>query len=327
MQQAEQVTFGTGQLERAAFLREDPAALQDLLRQGPCILPLWHGKPLVQGSENKLEFISASHPILKLAREAPLFLGMRRPAGGAAAGQRPVFAVNVSTWTPPGESQARESQVFLDQTRQELAQSNGAFCELRMVMAALEPVEAEIAATARAMLSWHASHRFCAACGSASALSHGGWQRTCPACKSAHFPRTDPVVIMLITQGNSVLLGRSPGWPERMYSLLAGFMEPGESIEAAVRREVGEEVGVTVGRVDYLASQPWPYPSSLMIGCHGRATSRAITLDPVEMEDARWLSREQLAHVFAGQHPDISPPRVGAIAQFLLENWLADRLD
>jgi len=154
-----------------------------------------------------------------------------------------------------------------------------------------------------------------------------GWQRICPDCGGHHFPRTDPVVIMLITRGNKCLLGRSPGWPEGMYSCLAGFLEPGETIEAAVRREVFEEAGVHVGQVSYLSSQPWAYPSSLMIGCHGEALSEEITLDTVEMDDARWVTREELMDAHAGLRSDILPGRKGAIAHFLLRNWLADRLD
>jgi len=154
-----------------------------------------------------------------------------------------------------------------------------------------------------------------------------GWQRTCDACGTHHFPRTDPVAIMLVTHGDDVLLGRSPGWPVGMYSCLAGFVEPGEPIEAAVRREVFEETQVRVGRVRYLSSQPWPYPSSLMFGCHGEALSREIRIDPAEIEDARWFSRDELVEAFAGRHPTLKPARKGAIAHFLLWNWLADRLD
>ena len=142
-----------------------------------------------------------------------------------------------------------------------------------------------------------------------------------------HFPRTDPVVIMLITHGNRVLMGRSPGWPDGMYSLLAGFVEPGETIEAAVRREVEEESSIKVGSVEYLASQPWPYSSSLMIGCRGEAKSDEIDIDPHEIEDARWFTREEIAASFAGQNPNLKPAREGAIAHFILWNWLADRLD
>ncbi|MEO0830662.1 MAG: NAD(+) diphosphatase, partial [Pseudomonadota bacterium] len=141
------------------------------------------------------------------------------------------------------------------------------------------------------------------------------------------FPRTDPVVIMLITHGNAVLMGRSPGWPEGMFSLLAGFVEPGETLEAAVRREVFEESGIKVGDVDYLSSQPWPFPASLMFGCHGHATSTEITIDPLEIEAAMWVSREEMMTIFAGDHPTVLPARKGAIAHFLIENWLADTLD
>jgi NAD+ diphosphatase len=154
-----------------------------------------------------------------------------------------------------------------------------------------------------------------------------GWQRDCPACGAHHFPRTDPVVIMLITHGNDVLLGRNAAWPAGMFSLLAGFIEPGETLEAAVRREVWEEAGVRVGRVGYLASQPWPFPASLMFGCRGEATTTAITVDPAELETALWVSRERLAGVLAGQDSVIRAPRSGAIAQFLMQMWLADRLD
>jgi NAD+ diphosphatase len=201
------------------------------------------------------------------------------------------------------------------------------FAELRGIMTLLSPRDAELAATAKAVQGWHATHPFCARCGEKSEMAMAGWQRDCPACGHHHFPRTDPVVIMLITHGNSVLLGRSPGWPEGMYSLLAGFIEPGETMEAAVRREVFEEAGVHVGEVTYLASQPWPFPASLMFGCAGTALSTELVIDPVEIEDALWVSREEMAQAFAGDHPTILPARKGAIAHFLLENWLADRLD
>jgi NAD+ diphosphatase len=132
---------------------------------------------------------------------------------------------------------------------------------------------------------------------------------------------------MLITHGNRVLLGRGPTWPEGMYSLLAGFMEPGETIEAAVRREVFEESGIRVGHVGYLASQPWPFPASLMMGCRGDALTDAITIDPEELADARWLTREEMVAVYAGTHPVVKPGRKGAIARFLIDSWLADTLD
>ncbi len=327
----ERIAFAAGLLERAAHLREKPRELEALRRQGACILPFWHAKPLLRSASGsrreRLAFLAEGHPLLAHAPEAPLFLGLRPD-------RRPVFAADVTAWQPPDGEAPGKTRPFVDQARQPLAGvSNGsdddnassAFADLRAVMAALAPVEAEIAATGRALLSWHRSHRFCAACGAESRPAQAGWQRTCRACGSAHFPRTDPVVIMLVTNGDSVLLGRSPGWPERMYSLLAGFMEPGESIEAAVRREVAEETGVAVAQVRYLASQPWPFPASLMIGCQARATSTDIRLDENELEDALWIGNGELAQVLDGTHPRITAPRPGTIARYLLEKRLAKR--
>jgi NAD+ diphosphatase len=151
--------------------------------------------------------------------------------------------------------------------------------------------------------------------------------RACPSCGRTHFPRTDPVVIMLVTHGDRVLLGRSPAWPEGFFSCLAGFMEPGETLETAVRRETLEETGVRVGRVRYLASQPWPFPASLMLGAHGEAVDDRIEIDPEEIAEALWVDRQELLDVFAGTHPRLTPARPGAIARFMLEAWLADRLD
>ena len=154
-----------------------------------------------------------------------------------------------------------------------------------------------------------------------------GWQRKCPSCLAEQFCRTDPVVIMLVLAGNSVLLGRSFGWPDKMYSLLAGFMEPGETVEAAVRREVREETGVKVGKVEYLASQPWPFPSSLMLGCLALAESRKLHVNTDEIEDAIWLTREQILDVYAGGSRTISPPRPGSIAEAILKTWLSGSVD
>ena len=193
-------------------------------------------------------------------------------------------------------------------------------------MALISAEDANTAATARALLSWHDTHSHCARCGEQSEISSAGWQRTCPVCKAEHFPRTDPVVIVLATHQNSVLLGRSHNWPEGMYSLLAGFVEPGEGIEAASRREVFEESGVRLGKVDYLASQPWPFPASLMFGTHGHAETTEITLDPNELEAASWFTREEVADAMSGDRPDFRPARKGSIARFLLDRWLRDDL-
>ncbi|KUP91188.1 NAD(+) diphosphatase [Tritonibacter horizontis] len=326
MKRAEQVTFGGSGLDRAAHLRANSTEL-DRLWSDPAaqVLLLWRGKPLAMrpaGAEQAgpLAFVATSHSVLSAARPDAIFLG--RSAQGAG-----YFAVDISEWTPP-EVDLATLNTFLDPSEQrhpDLPEDH-VFAELRVIMMGLSPREAELAATAKALLSWHASHRFCARCGNASAIEQAGWQRRCVACAAAHFPRTDPVVIMLVTRGDHVLLGRSPGWPEGMYSLLAGFVEPGETMEAAVRREVFEEAGVRVGAVRYLASQPWAFPMSLMFGCHGEAVSEEIDIDPTEIEEAFWLSRQDMMDVLAGHHPKIRRPRKGAIAGFLLENWVADTL-
>jgi NAD+ diphosphatase len=321
MRLAETVTFGGSGLDRADILRADAEALAQARRDPASrAVALWRGKPLFAGAaRDRLARLPLAHPVLAVA-EAPLLLG--REDGVA------VFAADVSAWEP-AEGAPETLNAFLDPSEQRHPElpSDHVFVELRARMVTLSPREAELAATARALLGWHRSHRFCARCGAASAPDRGGWIRRCPSCGTSHFPRTDPVVIMLVTRGDRVLLGHSPGWPERMYSLLAGFVEPGETVEGAVRREVAEETGVRVGRVGYLASQPWPFPASLMLGCWGEALSEEISLDPVELDDALWIGRSELLEVFAGAHPRIRAPRQGAIAGFLLRHWLADRLD
>jgi NAD+ diphosphatase len=178
-------------------------------------------------------------------------------------------------------------------------------------------------AEAKAILGWHARHRFCPNCGAATALTQAGWRRDCPACKAEHFPRTDPVVIMLPIKGDRCALGRSPRFPPTMWSCLAGFCEPGESIEEAVRREVAEEVGLTCAQVKYFASQPWPFPSSLMIGCHAQAASDEIVIDRSEIEDARWFDRAELKSMLLRQHPqELTTPPPIAIAHHIIRDFV-----
>jgi NAD+ diphosphatase len=316
MKHAESVTFGGSGLDRAAELRGDLAGLAT--DSDARVILLWQGKPMLD--DDRLLRVAPDHPVLADAAKDRIFLGRD--------GDVLIFAADLSSWVPTGQDIGPLGG-FLDRSVQHHpAVTGGAgFAELRAVMSRLSPRDAELAATAKAIFGWHMSHRFCALCGAQSVFAKGGWQRDCPTCGGHHFPRTDPVVIMLITHGNSVLLGRSPGWPAGMYSLLAGFVEPGETLEAAVRREVLEETRIRVGAVRYLASQPWPFPASLMFGCAGEALNTDITIDPVEIEDAVWVTREDMTDVFAGQHATILPARKGAIAHFLLENWLADRLD
>ncbi|QGX99492.1 NAD(+) diphosphatase [Roseovarius faecimaris] len=322
MDHAETVTFGGSGLDRVAELRGDAQAIDYARSQGLTrTIVLWRGKPLVRAGElDRLVRLPLEHPALADATLPPILLG--REESGIL-----VFATDISGWEPAGP-EAESLGAFVDQSEQRHPDLEDAvFAELRRIMTRLTPRDAELAATAKALAGWQESHRFCARCGAESEMILSGWQRSCPACNAQHFPRTDPVVIMLITHGNRTLLGRSHGWPEGMYSCLAGFIEPGETLEAAVRREVWEEAGIRVGRVRYLASQPWAFPSSLMLGAQGEALNTEIVIDPSEIEEAIWVTREELLQAWTGDNPRLLPARKGAIAHFLLHNWLADKVD
>jgi NAD+ diphosphatase len=177
-------------------------------------------------------------------------------------------------------------------------------------------------AQGKSLLFWHAKHRFCSQCGAPSTVSSAGWKRECAACKAQHFPRTDPVVIMLTVHGDRCLLGRQARFAPGMYSALAGFLEPGETIEEAVRREVMEESGISVGRVTYMASQPWPFPATLMIGCLAEALTDEVIVDYSELEDARWFTRAEVQEMLGGEHANgLGAPQPIAIARSLMLAW------
>jgi NAD+ diphosphatase len=183
-------------------------------------------------------------------------------------------------------------------------------------------------AEGKALLNWHGRHRFCSNCGAATNIVESGWRRDCPSCRAQHFPRTDPVVIMLPVAGGRCLLGRSHRFQPDMWSCLAGFVEPGEAIEEAVRRETREEAGIVCGRVAYFASQPWPFPTSLMIGCHAEALSREIVIDRTELDDARWFDREEVATMLLRSHAQglTTPPTV-AIAYHIIRAWVEEEVE
>ena len=316
MKNAETVTFGGSGFNRAAELRADPSPLLSSPKARTILF--WRGKPLVGNNTPELARLPLDHPALSACSGLKVFLGL----DGEDA--KPVFACDISSWQAP-DLDAVEMKQFFDQSENshpDLPEHK--FVELRGVMAQFSAQDAELAATGRALFEWHKIHGFCANCGAKSEASMAGWQRDCPACERSHFPRTDPVVIMLITKGNNVLLGRSPGWPDAMYSLLAGFIEPGETVEAAVRRETWEEAGIKVSEVSYLASQPWPFPASLMIGCAGIAQNTDIKIDPAELEDAFWCPKERLISALSGEDENLKPARRGSIAQFLIQRWLED---
>jgi NAD+ diphosphatase len=196
------------------------------------------------------------------------------------------------------------------------------------LLANMSPRDAAIWGAARSLNEWHNRHRFCGICGTETQSFRAGWGRKCPACGAEHFPRVDPVVIMLAEHDGRVLLARQPQYPPRRYSALAGFVEPGESIEEAVAREIAEEAGIAVGRVRYVASQPWPFPGSLMIACIAEAQSDRITLDTTELDDAFWASRDDVTAALVGD-PDarFQAPPAFAIANTLLRRWIGDEED
>ena len=305
--------FRSGQLDRAAQLRPADAARLDGLARS---IVFWRGK-LLADADNLPLLVALDHPALRDCRDAPVFLGLTD--GG------PRFAADLALWQPHAD--AATIGQFTDQSHQvHPAFPEARLVEIRGLMASLSELDGEMIAVGRALHGWHAAHRFCANCGTPSVSELSGWQRKCPNCATQHFPRTDPVVIMAITRGDRLLLGRGTSWPERMYSLLAGFVEPGETIEAAVRRETFEESGIRVGAVGYVASQPWPFPMSLMFGCVGEALDDTITIDPAELADGRWVSRTEVNDILLGRHPDIAAPRPGAIAGALIAAWAAGRL-
>ena len=305
--------FVPGQLDRAAQLRSGDAARQDAQARA---YVFWHGKLLVDDAQRP-SLVQLDHPALADCSEQPIFLGLT-PEG-------PRFAADLALWQP--KEDAETIGQFTDASQQiHPGFPEARLVEIRGVMAGLSLLDGECVAVGRALQSWHASHRFCAKCGAASDIVLAGWERVCPSCTTHHFPRTDPVVIMAVTRGDKLLLGRGAAWPERMYSLLAGFVEPGESIEAAVRRETFEEAGIRVGAVNYITAQPWPFPMSLMFGCAGEALDETIALDTLELADARWVSREEVRSMLAGTHADMAAPRHGAIAGALIAAWADDRL-
>jgi NAD+ diphosphatase len=298
------LTFAGNPLDRADALRRDPATLAALADDFDSLfLPLKQLQvAVVEGESLQLGWLpQQTFREIAIACPPPVLLGL---ADGKAH-----FAVDVSDCA----------------TADTLSSTDGwQYRDARMAAMALTSADTGIVAQARSQLDWHRRHQFCSVCAAATQPAKGGHVRRCPACGAEHFPRTDPVAIMLIVDGERCLLGQSAGRLARMnaYSALAGFIDQGESIEEAVRREVKEEAGIDVGAVQYHASQPWPFPSSLMIGCHGAAASNQITIDPDEMVSVQWFSRGEVARAMSGAHPDLNLPGPIAIAHHLIRAWL-----
>jgi len=295
--------YAGSRIERAAFYRGDAAALAAMTADDRARFYLIVGELAVlnkRGEELDPLFSPADARAFGAAREI-VFLGLMNEAPRFGASLDPDLAEPLK---------ARDDLELID-------------LRTIAVRAVVAPEHVPPLAETKAMLGWHARHRFCPNCGAVTELAQAGWRRDCPSCKTEHFPRTDPVVIMLAIAGERCVLGRSPRFPKTMWSCLAGFAEPGESIEEAVRREVQEEVGLTCAWVKYFASQPWPFPSSLMIGCHAEALTEKIVIDHSEIEEARWFDREELKLMLTRKHPQglTAPPAI-AIAHHIIRAFV-----
>ncbi len=295
------IPFSGNPLDRAAGLRRDQVWLAEQIRAGASrYLPFWQLQVLAREADQaELCWLDAGVCDHLADGAEPLLLGLR---DGVAH-----FAVDLSALADPIAALGVGSAMFAD---------------ARRIAVTLPEGDAGILAQARSLLEWHARHRFCGSCGAPTAVGQGGGVRTCTRCGAEHFPGPHPVVIMVVWRGDRCLLGRGRGWAPGRYSALAGFVDQGETIEEAVAREVKEEVGLEVDEVVYHASQPWPFPMSLMIGCFAHVTAEDLTVDPEELAEARWFSREEIRR--AREHPDDVdfgiPGRI-AIAHHLIAAW------
>ncbi|HVI31112.1 NAD(+) diphosphatase [Phenylobacterium sp.] len=304
-------TFAGNPLDRASDRRGDAEWLAAQLASPDALgLALWNGKPLVEkaaeprpdGGDLQIAYLPA-RLVGELAggMERLLFMGLWKETA--------IFAVDLGGSADPADS---------------ALQGLGRFEDLRAVALRVPAPEAAILATAKAMFEWRRRHDHCAACGEPSLVVDGGWKRQCPACEAEHFPRTDPVVIMLPFHGDRCMLGRQDAWPKGMFSALAGFLEPGESIEEACARELAEEAGLRAVRVRYHSSQPWPYPSSLMIGLIAEVEDDEGTPDQTELSEVRWFTREQARDLLAGKLDGVAAPNRLAIAHQLIRAWVEE---
>jgi NAD+ diphosphatase len=310
--------FAADPLDRATERRENAEVIAALrARPDARAILIARDMPVLMNSAAGLD------PLLPLAEIGALGGARVEALLGVLPDGAPVFAALLGDEAVAEESNASDGffdrRVLVAPGRDDLK-----LVDLRSIAAGgLVPADrASMLATAKALMHWHARRRFCSNCGSLADVSAAGWRRDCGNCGMQHFPRTDPVVIMLAVDGDNCLLGRQPRFPKGVYSALAGFVEPGETIEAAVQREIKEETAVACGEVRYFASQPWPFPSSLMIGCFAHALSRAIAVDRTELEDARWFTREETRAILERRHPSgLTAPIPMAIAHHLIKFW------
>jgi len=305
---AMEMSFVGNTLDRRSTQRGDKAFLRDLLNKPDTEIVLSTDKSLVfkAGNAAKIGHDLGFAEKLGAVPEEMVFLGLR-PENGQA-----LFA----TTLPHSDDDIAERADLDAQDLRSLALQNTLSAEDQGALA-----------QARALIHWHRSHRHCSRCGEKTLMAEAGYRRDCPACGAPHFPRTDPCVIMLISDGDRALLGRPARLPEGLFTTLAGFMEPGETVEQAVRRETLEESGIVVGDVQLISNQPWPFPANLMIGCTGTALSRDIEIEDDELEACKWCDRDEVRQMVAGTHPEGHkvPPSI-SIAYHLIAGWLENCL-
>jgi len=296
-------TFAGNPLDRASYRRSDEAWIAEQLANPQSLaIALWNGKPLIETAKEggvQIAYLAADMArILSAGPERLLFMGLWK--------ETPIFALDVEGDVDPADGPL---------------EGLGRFEDLRAIAVTLPGADAAMIATAKSMFEWRRKHRHCANCGATTDVIEGGWKRVCPACTTQHFPRTDPVVIMLATKGERCLLGRQAAWPKGMYSALAGFLEPGESIEEACARELFEEAAVRATSVRYHSTQPWPYPSSLMIGLIAEIETDEAVADNIEIDEVRWFSRADAGALIRGELADAKAPPGMAIAHQLIKAW------
>ncbi len=302
-----EMSFVGNALDRQSVKRGNKAYVSDLLHRSDTQIVLSTSQTLVFRSGASFPFGHdlASARALGADLDEMVFLGLRPDSGKA------LFAT-----TLPFSDEDLETRTDLQLVNLRTLALENTF----------SPQDLSALAQARALIHWHRTHPYCSRCGTKTALSEAGYRRDCPSCGAQHFPRTDPCVIMLITDGDRALLGRPSRLPEGIYTTLAGFMEPGETFEQAVRREVMEESGITVGDVEIISNQPWPFPANLMIGCVGKATSVKIEIEDDELEDCKWCDRQEVHRMVNGVHEENHriPPSI-SIAYELIIGWLENR--
>lgn len=299
-----QNTFAGNPLNRASERRTDVTWLTEQLNSDQALaIAIWNGKPFVENAKEggglQIAYLPANMAEeLSGGPERLLFMGLWKETA--------VFAVDLEGGADPAEGPL---------------QGLGRFEDLRASAMRMPHTDAAIVATAKQMFEWRRRHRHCSACGEQSNVVEGGWKRQCPACKAEHFPRTDPVVIMLAVHEDRCMLGRQEIWPKGMFSALAGFLEPGESVEEACARELEEEAGLKTLSVRYHSTQPWPYPSSLMIGLIAQVEDDNATPDQTELSEVKWFTKAEARDVLAGKYDGVSAPGALAIAHQLLKAW------